>query len=108
MAEEGQKSTTDRVREGWDNAIEEFSGIDTWERFSSWCGQFAPSLVKRVDRYADHGIRDPYLVKQRVREAFRLFRGGYDSFEANLGIAIAPNSQSFSFETVAEKLYHDK
>ena len=103
MSEEG-KTTVDRVQEAWDNAIQDFSQIDSWEKFSSWCGKYAPSLVDRVELYGDRGIRNPFLVKRRVREAFKIFRSEYDSFEANLGIALAANSQSFSFATVAERL----
>ncbi len=101
---EYERSIVEIVQAAWDNAIEGFSAIDTWEKFASWCGQFAPSYVKRVDRYAELGIRDLFLVKRRVREAFMVFREGYTSFEANLGIAIAPNSQSFSFDDVTEAL----
>ncbi len=101
---EYEKGIVEMVQAAWDNAIEGFSGIDSWEKFASWCGQFAPSHVKRVDRYAELGIREFLLVKRRVREAFSVFRAGYTSFEANLGIAIAPNSQSFSFDTVSERL----
>ncbi len=101
-----EKTTPDKVEEAWDNAISDFSQIESWEKFSSWCGKYAPSLVERVNRYAELGIRDAYLVNRRVREAFKIFRDGYSSFDANLGIATAANSQSFSFDAVTEALCH--
>lgn len=98
-----------RVQEGWDQAIENFSEIDSWDRFVSWCGKYAPVIFQRAERFQRIGIRDYYFVDRLVKRAFWEYRRPYmDSLDANLGIVMAPNSQSFSFREVTEALCNDK
>lgn len=103
--EKEHKGTPERVQEAWDRAIEDFAEIDGWDGFVGWCGKYAPRLFRRADRYQRMGLRDAYLVDRLVKAAFWEYRQQYlESFDANLGIAMAPNSQAFEFSEVARHL----
>lgn len=108
MAKDEEREPTVRsVQDAWTRAIEDFNKVANMDGFVGWMVKYVPDagLRRRVVRYARHGIRNQILLDRLVEQAFEAFRAPYDEhFGGNMGIAMAPDSQAFSFRTIVDRL----
>ncbi len=109
MSEERGPTVQD-VQAAWTRAIQDFNRVQDMDELVAWAMKYVPNpeLRKRAKLYARFPVlsRNRILLEGRLLDPlFEAFRAPYDShFEANLGIAIAPNSQAFSFTTIVDRL----
>ncbi len=110
---EDKGSTVQDVQAAWTQAIQDFNQIEDMEGLVAWAVKYVPdpALRKRAKRYAFFpGLGgNRFLLERRLLDPlFEAFRAPYDShLEANLGIAIAPNSQAFSFTKIVDRLLEE-
>ncbi len=110
---EDKGSTVQNVQAAWTRAIADFNEIGSMDELVAWAVKYVPdpALRKRAKRYAFFpGLRGNRLLLERrlLDPLFEAFRAPYDShLEANLGIAMAPNSQAFSFTKIVDRLLEE-
>ncbi len=109
MSEE-KGPTIQNVQAAWTRAIQDFNRVQDMDELVSWAVKYVPDseLRKRARRYARFPAlsRNRILLERRLLDPlFEAFRAPYDDhFEANMGIAIAPDSQAFSFRKIVDRL----
>ncbi len=107
---EDKGTTIQDVQSAWTRAIQDFNRVQDMDDLVVWAAKYVPDteLRKRARRYARYPAlcRNRILLERRlVDPLFEAFRAPYDDhFEANMGIAIAPDSQAFSFRTIVDRL----
>ncbi len=110
MAEKIEGPTVEQVQEAWGRAIADFNEIKSMDELVAWAVKYVPNpeLRRRAKRYARFPAlcRNRILLERRLLDPlFEAFRGPYDdNFQGNMGIAIAPNSQAFSFSKIVNRL----
>lgn len=102
--------TIKQVQDAWRRAIEDWNEVESMDELVTWAVKYVPDpeLRKRAKRYARFPAlcRNRLLLESRLLDPlFEAFRAPYDdNFAANMGIAIAPNSQAFSFKKTLDGL----
>ncbi len=107
---EPESYKTKDVQQLWTNAIGAFNSMESLDDLVGWVGQYAPDseFQDDVQWYAREGIWDSFLITDTVYEAFNVFRRTYNPhLRANIGIAMAPDSQAFSFEDIIKRLIEE-
>ncbi len=107
---EDKGPTIQDAQTAWTRAIQDFNRVQDMDDLVAWAVKYVPNpeLRKRAKRYAFFpGLcRNRILLERRLLDPlFEAFRASYDDhFEANMGIAIAPDSQAFSFRKIVDRL----